>query len=131
MALNERYSYPNDYTVECTFRIGDKDFYGVAKCHPEDVYSKRVGERVACDRAQIAAMCDERDNTVTQLRILKHLKSIYDQTDKADSAGYEYQMLVRQIRKLEEDLAVYRYIIKGLKENSKEYVKGYAKLLKR
>ena len=84
--------------------IKNKTYIGKAICHPNDIYSKRVGDRLAYNRAAIAYLKEIRDITVEQIKALKHLKSIYDQSDKVDKNGYEYKALLRQIKVFQESL---------------------------
>lgn len=111
--------------------IKNKTYIGKALCHPDDIYSKRVGERIAYNRAVIAYLQDVRDMTVEQIKALKHLKSIYDQNDKVDKNGYEYKALLRQIKVFQESLEDLRLTIKNLKEGYIAYVKERAKILSR
>lgn len=115
----------------CKMPIKGKLYIGTSQCHPEDKYSERVGNRLAHDRASIEYLCDQRDAMVCQLKVLKHLLSIYDQSVKTNKNSYEYKMLVRQINILSEDIEGLRFVIREAKEVDKEYVKGYARIVKR
>lgn len=115
----------------CKMPIKGRLYIGTSQCHPEDEYSQRVGERLAHDRASIEYLCGQRDAMVCQLKALKHLLSIYNQSIKTDKNSYEYKMLLRQINVLSEDIEGLRFVIKEAKEVDKEYVKGYARIAKR
>ena len=111
--------------------IKNKTYIGKAICHPNDIYSKRVGDRLAYNRAAIAYLKEIRDITVEQIKALKHLKSIYDQSDKVDKNGYEYKALLRQIKVFQESLEDLRSEINSTKEGDIAYVKERAKILSR
>lgn len=111
--------------------IKNKTYIGKAICHPNDIYSKRVGDRLAYNRAAIAYLKEIRDITVEQIKALKHLKSIYDQSDKVDKNGYEYKALLRQIKVFQESLEDLRSEINNTKEGDIAYVKERAKILSR
>lgn len=115
----------------CKMSIKGKLYIGTSQCHPEDEYSQRVGERLARNRASIKYLCDQRDAMVCQLKALKCLLSIYNQSIKTDKDSYEYKMLLRQMNVLSEDIEGLRFVIKEAKEVDKEYVKGYARITKR
>lgn len=111
--------------------IKNKTYIGKAICHPNDIYSKRVGDRLAYNRAAIAYLKEIRDITVEQIKALKHLKSIYDQSDKVDKNGYEYKALLRQIKVFQESLEDLRSEINNTKEGDIAYVEERAKILSR
>lgn len=111
--------------------IKNKTYIGKAICHPNDIYSKRVGDRLAYNRAAIAYLKEIRDITVEQIKALKHLKSIYDQSDKVDKNGYEYKALLRQIKVFQESLEDLRSEINSTKEGDIAYVKERTKILGR
>lgn len=111
--------------------IKNKTYIGKAICHPNDIYSKRVGDRLAYNRAAIAYLKEIRDITVEQVKALKHLKSIYDQSDKVDKNGYEYKALLRQIKVFQESLEDLRSEINSTKEGDIAYVKERTKILSR
>lgn len=111
--------------------IKNKTYIGKAICHPNDIYSKRVGDRLAYNRAAIAYLKEIRDITVEQIKALKHLKSIYDQSDKVDKNGYEYKALLRQIKVFQESLEDLRSEINSTKEGDIAYVKERTKILSR
>ncbi len=122
--------YEDGLTV-CVQKIKGKSYIGNAQCHPNDEYSERVGRRLAQDRASIEYLCEKRDELVCQLKSLKHLLSIYDQSTKVDKNSYEYKMLLRQIDVYSDSIDELRFVIKEAKEVDKEYVKGYARIVKR
>ena len=115
----------------CRMPIKGKLYIGTARCHPEDEYSERVGKRLAYDRASIKYLCEQRDIMVCELKGLKHLLSIYDQSSKTNKEGYEYKMLLQQINVLSEEIEGLRFVIKEAKEVDKGYVAGYARITKR
>lgn len=111
--------------------INNKTYIGKAICHPNDLYSKRVGDRLAYHRAAVAYLRDIRDFTVEQIKALKHLKSIYDQSNKVNKDSYEYKVLLRQIQMYQESLEDLRKEIKDVKEDDITYVKERTKILSR
>ena len=99
MAINTEFRIIDNYNTFCTLTIGDKKYCGHAECHADDIpiFSQRLGERLAYDRASIDYLRDERDKINEQIQSLKHLLSIYNQSQKTNKESYEYKMLQKQI----------------------------------
>ena len=99
MAINTEFRIIDNYNTFCTLTIGDKKYCGHAECHADDIpiFSQRLGERLAYDRASIDYLRDERDKINEQIKSLKHLLSIYNQSQKTNKESYEYKMLQKQI----------------------------------
>ena len=66
-----------------------------------------------------------------QLKGLRHLLSIYNQSSRVKKENYEYKMLSRQITALENDIYEMKYVIDEIKEVDKQYVKDYARITQR
>ncbi len=133
MAINVKFRLIDDYDTLCTLTIDGKNYCGYAECHPDDIplFSKRVGERLAYDRASIDYLRIERFKINEQVKSLKHLLSIYNQSQKVNKEGYEYKMLQKQINGYTKDIEELSKVIKGIKEEDIKYVRERASLLKR
>lgn len=117
--------------VICKLIIDNKTYVGSARCHPDDTYSKRVGERLSYDRASIKYLREKRNELIMQLKGLRHLLSIYNQSSQVKKENYEYKMLSRQIVALENDIYEIKYVIDEIKEVDKQYVKNYTRIIQR
>lgn len=117
--------------VICKLIIDNKTYVGSARCHPNDTYSKRVGERLSYDRASMKYLREKRNELKMQLQSLRHLLSIYNQSSQVKKENYEYKMLSRQIAALENDIDEMKYVINEIKEVDKQYVKNYARIIRR
>lgn len=117
--------------VICKLIIDNRTYVGSARCHPNDTYSKRVGERLSYDRASIKYLREKRNELIVQLKGLRHLLSIYNQSSRVKKENYEYKMLSRQITALENDIYEMKYVIDEIKEVDKQYVKDYARIIQR
>ena len=133
MAINTEFRIIDNYNTFCTLTIGDKKYCGHAKCHADDIpiFSQRLGERLAYDRASIDYLRDERDKINEQIKSLKHLLSIYNQSQKTNKESYEYKMLQKQINTYIRDSKELSRAIKEIKEEDIKYVAERAQLLKR
>lgn len=133
MAINTKFRIIDNYNTFCTLTIGDKKYCGHAECHADDVpiFSQRLGERLAYDRASIDYLRDERDKINEQIKSLKHLLSIYNQSQKTNKESYEYKMLQKQINTYIRDSKELSRAIKEIKEEDIKYVTERAQLLKR
>lgn len=133
MAINTEFRIIDNYNTFCTLTIGDKKYCGYAECHADDVpiFSQRLGERLAYDRASIDYLRDERDKINEQIKSLKHLLSIYNQSQKTNKESYEYKMLQKQINTYIRDSKELSRAIKEIKEEDIKYVTERAQLLKR
>lgn len=117
--------------VICKLIIDNKTYVGSARCHPDDTYSKRVGERLSYDRASMKYLREKRNELKMQLQSLRHLLSIYNQSSQVKKENYEYKMLSQQIAALENDIDEMKYVINEIKEVDKQYVKDYARIIRR
>ena len=117
--------------VICKLIIDNRTYVGSARCHPNDTYSKRVGERLSYDRASIKYLREKRNELIMQLKGLRHLLSIYNQSSRVKKENYEYKMLSRQITALENDIYEMKYVIDEIKEVDKQYVKEYGRIIQR
>ena len=133
MAINTEFRIIDNYNTFCTLTIGNKKYCGHAECHADDVpiFSQRLGERLAYDRASIDYLRDERDKINEQIKSLKHLLSIYNQSQKTNKESYEYKMLQKQINTYIRDSKELSRAIKEIKEEDIKYVTERAQLLKR
>lgn len=133
MAINAKFRIVDDYNTLCTLTIGDKKYCGHAECHTDDIpiFSQRLGEKLAYDRASMDYLRDERNKINEQIKSLKHLLSIYNQSQKTNKESYEYKMLQKQINTYIRDSKELSKIIKEIKEEDIKYVTERAQLLKR
>lgn len=131
MAINTKFKVINHNTL-CALTISGKRYYGLAECHPDDIplFSQRVGERLAYNRASIDYLREERDKINEQIKSLKNLLSIYNQSQKTNKESYEYKMLQRQINIYIKDSKELSRAIKEIKEEDTKYVRERAQLLK-
>ena len=126
------FEYPESSgIVICKLTIDNRTYIGSARCHPNDTYSKRVGERLSYDRASMKYLREKRNELRMQLKSLRHLLSIYNQSSQVKKENYEYKMLSRQIAALENDIDEMKYVIDEIKEVDKQYVKDYARIIRR
>lgn len=126
-----KFKYFNNNSIFCCKRIRGKDYIGYAYCNPEDEYSQRLGERLAANRASIEYLCAQRDSLIEQRKSLRHLRSIFERSSKANSESYEFKMVMRQLKKIEEDIEDLRYVIKEAKEVDKRYVETRIRILEK
>lgn len=133
MAINAKFRIVDDYDTFCTLIIGDKKYCGHAECHADDIpiFSQRLGEKLAYDRASMDYLRDERNKINEQIKSLKHLLSIYNQSQKTNKESYEYKMLQKQINTYIRDSKELSKVIKEIKEEDIKYVTERAQLLKR
>ena len=133
MAINTEFRIIDNYNTFCTLTIGDKKYCGHAECHADDIpiFSKGLRDRLAYDRASIDYLRDERDKINEQIKSLKHLLSIYNQSQKTNKESYEYKMLQKQINTYIRDSKELSRAIKEIKEEDIKYVTERAQLLKR
>lgn len=133
MAINAKFRMIDDYNTFCTLTIDGKKYCGHAECHPDDIpiFSQRLGEKLAYDRASMDYLRDERNKINEQIKSLKHLLSIYNQSQKTNKESYEYKMLQKQINTYIRDSKELSKVIKEIKEEDIKYVTERAQLLKR
>lgn len=125
---------PELHKTICQRAVHNKIYIGVAQCHPHDYdfENKLTGQHYAYTRSMIKEMCQLRDEYKIQLKILRHLYNIYEQSPNIDLSSEECYYLRRQIQHLERDIAEMKQLIgetRGdLRNTIAEKDKLYAKL---
>ena len=118
-----KYEYKDGKSI-VSFNYKGKTFIGEANLHPEDVTreNKRVGYGIAEKRLGLDIMRNHLHNELEpQLKALKHLQACVSQS-KQHTNCYEFRMLCRSIRLLEEECAEIRELIKTLRKEYKDYL---------
>lgn len=120
------FDYEDGITM-CTIKDKDKQYRGLAICHPDDkeFESERVGCAIAEQRAIIAALTSIRDNEIKpQYKVIKHLYTNISSSKKHDAKNYESKMLKRAFYMLKKELEEIEQTIKGMKTNLRVYIKA-------
>lgn len=107
---------------------------GTARCRDEDrdMLSELTGCTIAEIRANIAYQRHMRDNVIKpELKALNKFLYVINQSKYFEPGDYSNQMLFRQIRRTEDELAAVNQEIAELKQELKEYMEGKAKFYKR
>lgn len=117
----------------CYISLGDDYVRHVilaqAKCSPEDedMCSEKTGCEIAYYRAYIKTLRFYQDNEIKpQLNILKQLYHSMNISTKFNENSYENKMLQKTIRRLENELAISKHLIKEARDELKEYLKKKA-----
>ena len=133
-----KFTYDTDkHLTTCTRNVHNKLYIGQSQCHPHDYdfESKLVGEHYAYTRSMIKEMCAIRDTYKTQLKMLKHVYNIYEQSATIDINSQECMVMRRQMRLLERDISEMKELIsetrQDLRSTMLEKDKLYAKLRER
>ena len=109
-------------------------YIGTAQCHPHDYdfENKLTGQHYAYTRSMIKEMCQLRDEYKIQLKALKHLYNIYEQSPSVDLNSEECYYLRRQMQVMQRNIDDMKYLIgetrSDLRLTIAEKDKLYAKL---
>ena len=98
---------------------------GEAICHPQDVdmVSEKTGCTIAERRAYIKYMQYQKENILKpELKALKKFYNVVNQSKYYDEQDYTNQMLIRHIKRLEEDIASLKQEIETEKINLRDYI---------
>lgn len=116
---------PVEGCAYCTLYYNNKEFYGVAFCHPDDkdMQSRLTGQTIAEYRALKELWRYRRDCELRpQLKILKQLYYSMNRSKKFAPFSYENKMLQRQIRMIENDLATTKEELADVEQKLKHYI---------
>lgn len=125
---------PELHKTTCQRAVHNKIYIGTAQCHPHDYdfENKLTGQHYAYTRSMIKEMCQLRDEYKIQLKALKHLYNIYEQSPGVDLNSNECYYLRRQIQVMQRNIEDMKYLIgetRGdLRSTIAEKDKLYAKL---
>lgn len=125
---------PETHTTTCFRRVKDTIFIGKAKCHPSDYdfESKLVGEHYAYMRSVIKELQLNKEEYKQQLKILKHVYTLFEQNSEVDLTSKECYYVKRQIENVKEQIDFCKNMIQTIKDGLKDTMKKkddlYAKL---
>lgn len=128
MITNYFYENGHSYFI---IKYKGKEFLGKAKCHIEDMdmESERIGLTIAEIRAQIKMLCFIRDNEIKpKLKALSHLQNNIQMSKYHNPNSHETQMLNRQVRIAQEELAAVNNEIADSRKFLNDYIQGKEKL---
>lgn len=120
MKQHTSFSYdPETHTTTCTRRVRDTYFVGTAKCHPQDYdfENKLTGEHYSYMRTVIKEAQQVRDEYKQQLKILKHVYSLFEQNNQIDLHSQECYYVKKQIENVQNNINEFKELIGALKEN--------------
>lgn len=98
---------------------------GTAECHPndEDMANEKTGCYIAERRAYIKYLGYIRDNEIKpELKALKKFYNVINQSKYYNEQDYSNQMLLRNIKRLEDDLAALKEEIQEERQSLKNYI---------
>jgi len=126
---------PELHKTICQRAVHNKIYIGTAQCHPHDYdfENKLTGQHYAYTRSMIKEMCQLRDEYKIQLKALKHLYNIYEQSPNIDIYNSEEcYYLRRQMQVVQRDIDEMKELISAtrgdLRTTIAEKDKLYAKL---
>lgn len=96
-----------------------------AICHPDDadMCSRQTGNIIAEFRLLIKCHQYEKNNILRpQLKILYHLKSIYERDPNYNEYSYENKMLRKQIRIVEKEIEDTKEDIENIRKELKDFI---------
>ena len=124
---------PETHMTFCSIERNGKVFIGEAFCHKDDwdMESEKTGCQIAECRANIKMLIHIRDNEIkSALRALYQYYYTINKSKKFNEKSYEFKMLKRQIKRLENDLSIIRKELAEEKEFLKTYITGKNKFYK-
>lgn len=112
-------------TASCVIFYKDKQFVGIACCHPEDddMRSALTGQTIAEMRATIDYLKYVRDVEIKpQLASLKQLYFSMKHSKRFNPKSYEAKTLIRHIKSYEDDLANIKKMIEQERTDLRQYI---------
>ena len=114
-----------DGLASTIIKYNNKEFIGIALCHPddEDFKSSWTGTAISEFRAYIAYLKHVRDNELRpHLKCLCQLYYSMNRSKKFNPRGYEAKTLYRAIKRTEKDLKAVQQEIENIKNDLKNYI---------
>jgi len=123
--MKEYFEHEGNWTT-CILKERDREFVGLALCHPEDAqFQNRItGEHIAMSRAYIEYLIYLRNCIVSELRGIKRLYADIAQNKNFNKESFETKTILRTIKKLEIELNTVRSDIKEERENLSNFLKS-------
>lgn len=101
-----------------------RTFCGQAQVHPQDkdMANEKTGITLAVGRAEIKHLKAIIQDKRIELKALRHLYSVLDQSNQFNKTGYEAKMLRRNIQHLKDDIEEIKAEIEDYQEDIKTYI---------
>lgn len=117
----------------CVIKDKEKVYYGIAKCHPEDMdmKSERTGCFIAEERAKIMMLSHKRDELKIELKALKKYYASMNKSKYFDKTSYPIRRLLDHISKIEADIVDVKELLQYEKNFLNTYINEKEKLYKR
>ena len=106
---------------------------GTAKVHPEDkdMENAYTGFNISGVRASISYFTKQIQDLKSRIKGLNHYKSILDQNPSVPKDGYEYKMLLKEMKFLDEEVHEYTQIREQMRDELRNYIKDKDRFYKR
>lgn len=131
--MKPTYKHTENGTTICTLRDkANNVVYGYAQCHPEDIYSERVGDYIATIRAEIKYYkLISRIELEPQIKTLRHLLACIKNTGSKvyNPDSPEVKLIERQVQMAIADRDSIRELTEELEKALGEYLKNREKLI--
>ena len=131
--MKPTYKHMENGTTICTLRDkANNVVYGYAQCHPEDIYSERVGDYIATIRAEIKYYkLISRVELEPQIKTLRHLLACIKNTGSKvyNPDSPEVKLIERQVRMAIADRDSIRELTEELEKALSEYLKNRERLI--
>lgn len=90
----------------CVIKNKEKVYYGIAKCHPEDMdmKSEKTGCFIAEERAKIMMLRSKRDELKIELNALKKYYASMCKSKYFDKTSYPIKRLLNHMSRIKKDI---------------------------
>lgn len=117
---------PNTMVARSTYKLSNGEYlFATAECHPLDVdmVSEKVGCTIAEQRLLIKCLQYTKNRQLQpELNALKKFYNTINQSKYYNENDYSNQMLIRQIKRLEGDIAYIKNSISEAQQSLKQYI---------
>ena len=124
------YNENSHYTIVCMEHLNIR-FYGIAKLHPEDEYSKYVGAEVAESRATIKALQYEVQLKKVKLHEIENFIRACQQYKNFDKNSSTAKVVFKQYNRKLKEIKNLKDEIESTKESLSWYLKSRDKLMEK
>ena len=117
----------------CVINDKEKVYYGIAKCHPEDMdmKSEKTGCFIAEERAKIMMLSHKRDELKIELKALKRYYASISQSKYFDETSYPIRRLLDHMSRIETDITDIKELLQYEKKILNTYISEKEKLYER
>lgn len=125
MNIEYKWDKETGTTIASVILIDGNKIEAEAHCHPDDMdmCNEQTGHVLADFKLLVKAYQYQKNHVLQpKLKMLLHLKSLFERNPNYNKNSYENKMLYKQIALLKQEIAEVKYLIENTKQQRREYI---------